>query len=770
MRRSHRPQTLWLPSPTLLGRTDRSATRLDSMGPSGPDARAPGPRAPGPRAAVLALSVLALAAGCGGAPAPSPGEPAAALEPEPESPVFLWLEDIEGDEALDWVRAQNERSLAVLEGHPLFAPIETESLEILNSPDRIPYPNLRGGLAYNFWRDATHERGLWRVTTPEDYRNPEPAWETVLDVDALAAEEDENWVWSGASCRYPVFDRCIISLSIGGADATVRREFDLTSRTFIEDGFTLPESKSRLSWRDRDTVFLGPALDDDVTTSGYPRRVLIWTRGTPWEEAVEIYAGEREDVSVWSARTWDGETGYDIVGRSMTFFTREYHLWKDDALHRIEVPDDARLVGIVDSQIVFSLRTAWEQGGDTFASGALIGAPVEGIWSGGLVFSEIFTPGPRQSINQIARTANAIVLSVLDNVSGRLLRLHREADRWVLTPLRTPELGSISVASSEQGSDRFYYTHASFLTPPTLHEAEVFGEASLPVRTSPAWFDATGMAVSQHEVASADGTMIPYFLVTPAGFEPNGTTPTLLGAYGGFEISRTPFYSGVMGRAWLERGGAYVLANIRGGGEFGPGWHQAALREHRQRSFDDLIAVAEDLIAREITSPAHLGIQGGSNGGLLVGAVMVQRPELFNAVISAVPLLDMLRYHLLLAGASWMAEYGNPDDPDDRAFLEAYSPLQNLRADVEYPVPFFWTSTRDDRVHPGHARRMVARMLELGHDVFYYENIEGGHGGAANQRQRAHISGLTYAYLWLRLGHATHDAASARADGAESAP
>ncbi|TVR04591.1 MAG: S9 family peptidase [Deltaproteobacteria bacterium] len=713
----------------------------------------PSPVLPVVTGGIAAGLVGAVLAGCGGPrTAPAPAEPVETPEPADAEAPFLWLEDVDGEDALAWVREQNERSLARIEAHPLFAPIREEALEVLTSDEGIPWPTLRGGQVYNFWRDATHERGIWRVTSPEDYATEAPDWTVLLDVDALAEEEDENWVWAGSACLEPDHDRCIVSLSIGGADAAVRREFDLPSRTFVEDGFRLPESKSRIAWRDRDTVFLAPAFtDDDMTTSGYPRRVLLWSRGTPREDATPLFEGEREDVSVWGTRFRDGDEPWDLVGRARTFFTRDYHLLLDDELVHVPIPDDAVLVGIMDRHLLVELKSDWTTGGTTFPQGALLSAPVEGLTGDGLVFSTLFAPGPRQSIDRILRTENTLLVSILDNVRARILRFTRVDGAWQQHALAVPELGTVRLLTADDRSDLAFYQYADFLTPPSVVRLAADEDTHETVRNEPTWFDADGMAVEQREAISADGTRIPYFLVTPAGFEPRGTHPTLLAAYGGFEISRTPFYSGVMGRAWLARGGVYVVANIRGGGEFGPAWHRAALRENRQRSFDDLIAVAETLIDNGITSPDHLGIQGGSNGGLLVGAVMVQRPELFGAVVSAVPLLDMLRYHRLLAGASWMAEYGNPDDPEDRAFLEAYSPLQNLRADTTYPTPFIWTSTRDDRVHPGHARRMVARMLELGHDVLYYENIEGGHGGAANQPQRAYIAALTWAYLWKQL-------------------
>jgi len=685
---------------------------------------------------------------------------------------YLWLEDVEGPNALAWARGQNEVSLAELESHPLFEPIHERALEILTSDDRIAYPSLMGGEVYNFWRDEEHVRGIWRKASLEAYRgdarddardddrdnnrdnnrDDNGDWDVILDVDALAEAEDRNWVWAGSDCRYPDYDRCLVGLSVGGADAAVRREFDLEARAFVEDGFELPESKSDLSWRDRDSVFYGPAFDEDeMTDSGYPRTVRLWRRGEPREDAELIFEGEKSDVASTGMRLWDGDDYYDLVVRVPDFFSRHYFRYVDGEVRRIQVPEDAELAGMLDGQLLVELKSDWEVGGETFSQGALVAGPMESFEAGTPALSVVFQPDDRASISGVTTTDNTVIVNVLDNVVSRLLRFTHGDDGWQGEPLDVPDLGAIDVVTADDKSERFFYDYTGFLTPSTLFEADALDDTHTEVRSEPAWFDAEGMEVAQYEAISADGERIPYFVVMPEGFEADGANPTLLGAYGGFEVSRTPFYSGVTGSAWLARGGVYVLANIRGGGEFGPKWHQAALKENRQRAFDDLIAVSEDLIERDITSPDHLGIQGGSNGGLLVGAVMVQRPDLYDAVVSQVPLLDMKRYHKLLAGASWMAEYGNPDDPEQWEYISKYSPYQNVSADAEYPRVFFTTSTRDDRVHPGHARKMVAKMLDQGHDVLYYENIEGGHGGAANLEQRAYLSALIFAYLHGQL-------------------
>ncbi len=685
------------------------------------------------------------------------------LMAQPESTVedpYLWLEKVEGPNALAWARGQNQVSQAELEAHPLFEPIHERALDILTSDDRIAYPSLQGGMIYNFWRDADHVRGLWRRTSVEDYRtsdsNDDPAWDVLLDLDELAEQENENWVWAGANCRYPDYDRCLVSLSIGGADASVTREWDMETRQFVDDGFVLDESKSSIGWRDRDSVFYGPAFtDEQVTDSGYPRTVRIWERGTEASDARVVFEGERGDVASFGARFWDGDEHYDMIIRAPGFFSRHYYLYRDGETHRLQVQDDAELAGLLDGQALINLKSDWTVAGITYPQGALVAAPIDSLETDAPNVSVVYQPGERASIAGVSTTENTVLVNVLDNVVSKVLRFTHEGGAWVQQALDVPELGSISVVSVDDRSDRFFYNYTGFLTPSTLFEADAADDRHTEVRSEPSWFEAEGMEVVQYEATSADGERIPYFVVTPAGFEANGRNPTLLSAYGGFEVSRTPFYSGVTGSAWLARGGVYVLANIRGGGEFGPKWHQAALQENRQRAYDDLIAVSEDLIERGITSPDHLGIQGGSNGGLLVGAVMVQRPDLFDAVVCQVPLLDMKRYHLLLAGASWMAEYGDPDKPEDWGYLSEYSPYQNVDADTDYPRAFFTTSTRDDRVHPGHARKMVAKMLDQGHDLLYYENIEGGHGGAANLKQRAYLSALIYAYLHGRLADST---------------
>ncbi len=675
-----------------------------------------------------------------------------AFAEEPVDP-FLWLEDVEGEKALDWVRAQNTVSQGELEAAPGFASLQARLLEILDSKDQIAWPAERDGWWYNFWKDGDHPRGIWRRTTPEDYRRPEPNWEVLLDVDALGAKEGVKWVWHGANCLPPTYERCLVSLSRGGADAEVVREFDVQTKSFVEGGFSLPEAKGAASWLDLDHVFastdFGPGT---LTSSGYPRQVKEWTRGTPLADAKLVYEGEEADVSAFGGR--DFSEGYvrDTFGRSPTFFTNELYLRKGKKMVRIDKPDDANAAPWRDWLLV-ELRTDWTVGGKTWPAGALLAADFDDFLKGKREFDVLFAPTERSALTGWTATKSHVLVSSLDNVRSRLTVQTPGKDGWTSSLLAgIPEFGTVSATAVDPDhSDQYFLTVTDFLTPTALFLGEVGKGDPERLDQLPAYFDATGYDVSQHEATSKDGTRIPYFQVSKKGLVPDGSTPTLLSGYGGFEVSRLPAYSASVGVGWLEKGGTYVVANIRGGGEFGPRWHQAALKENRPRAYEDFAAVAEDLIARKVTSPAHLGIQGGSNGGLLMGNMLVRTPELFGAIVCQVPLLDMRRYNQLLAGASWMGEYGNPDKPEEWAYIQTFSPYQLVKKEAAYPRVLFTTSTRDDRVHPGHARKMAAKMLGDGHNLLYYENIEGGHGGAADNKQTAHMWALTYTFLWSEL-------------------
>jgi len=685
------------------------------------------------------------------------GPPAAAIRAEEPADPHAWLEDVTGERSLAWVRPRNDESVAALAGTDRFRGLEARILSILDSKERIPLVTRIGGRYYNFWRDAANPRGVWRRTTPADYRNAAPAWETVLDVDALGRAEGENWVWHGATVLEPDDRRCLVSLSRGGADAAVVREFDLETRAFVPDGFAVGEAKSRVRWRSSDSLFVasdfGPG---SLTLSGYPRTVREWTRGTPLDAAPTVFEARPEDMSATGWRDLTPGFERDFILRQMTFYTNELFLRRDRRLVRIAKPDDAS-AAVHREWLLLELRTPWEAGGATHPAGSLLAVDFERFLADPadprLPVHVLFAPGPRTSLVSFSTTRNHVLFNTLDNVRNRLFATTFRDGRWEAAPLPgVPEIGTASATPVDDlESDDYFLVTANSLEPSTLSLGTVGRGPPERLKRSPAFFDAAGLAVTQHEATSKDGTRVPYFQIASARLAADGRAPTLLYGYGGFEIPLVPGYEPVAGAAWLERGGVYVIANIRGGGEFGPGWHQAALKANRPRAYEDFIAVAEDLVARKVTSPAHLGIKGGSNGGLLVGNAYAMRPDLFGAVVCQVPLLDMRRYHRLLAGASWMGEFGDPDDAAEWAFIRGFSPYHNLDAAREYPPILITTSTRDDRVHPAHARKMTARLRELEKPVLYYENIEGGHGGAADNRQRAFMDALGWTFLWREL-------------------
>ncbi len=692
------------------------------------------------RGLVLAMSTSGTAAAGDAATAPAPED------------RYLWLEDVTGEKALDWARARNAESATVLETGD-FAALEKRLLDILDSDARIPYVQKLGPWYYNFWKDPKNPRGVWRRTTLAEYRKEHPAWETVIDLDALGAAEKENWVWHGADCLKPDYERCLVSLSRGGADASVTREFDLVAKAFVKDGFFLPEAKSDSGWLDADSLYIGTDFGPgSMTASGYPRITKIWKRRTALDAAETLFEGQPEDVSVGAFRDHTRGFERDFVLRAITFYTNEMFLQRDGKLVRIEKPDSAN-ASVHRDLLVLELRDDWTIGGKTYPAGALLAADFEDFLRGDRRFDVLFEPTARKSLAGFSPTQNHVLLNELDNVRNRVYVLTRKDGQWTREPLPgMPEFGTVGAnAVDDEESDDYFMTVTDYLTPTSLFLGTVGKGTPEKLKQLPAFFDAQGLAVSQHEAVSKDGTRIPYFQVARANLALDGKNPTLLYGYGGFELSEVPVYSPGQGASWLERGGVYVVANIRGGGEFGPKWHQAALKADRHKAYEDFVAVAEDLVRRKVTSTPHLGIRGGSNGGLLVGNMLTMRPDLFGAVVCQVPLLDMRRYHTLLAGASWMGEYGNPDDPKEWEFIRAFSPYHNLKEGVKYPPTLLTTSTRDDRVHPGHARKMTARMLDAKQDVLYYENIEGGHGGAANNKQQAHMNALAYAFLWQKL-------------------
>ncbi|MEM9040761.1 MAG: prolyl oligopeptidase family serine peptidase [Actinomycetota bacterium] len=677
---------------------------------------------------------------------------------------YLWLEDVEGDEALAWVRERNTESESDLFGRPEFDRIRADTLEILEADDRIAYPTRHGDRVHNFWTDATHRRGILRRTDWDGYAAGDEEWETVLDVDALGAAEGESWVFHGASVRRPDRRRALIALSPGGSDATVTREFDLVERRFVpeeEGGFVRPLAKGGLTWVDDDTVYVstdfGPG---SLTTSGYPRTVRRWGRGTPMADAEVVFAGDESDVSARVAVSTLPGHRHHVFERAPDFFTTRTWVRRDgsDELVEVDVPDDAE-VWIYGPWIFVAPRSDLDRGGERHPSGSFLVADLAAFLAGDVPLTALFTPSPTTALAGFAFTRDHVVINVIDDVRNRLDAApfpDGDGGGWNVVPIGgVPDAWTISASAVDSDElDDLWLIATDFTTPESLHVVSAAGDAApTPLRHAPHRFAADDVAIEQRFTESADGTRVPYFVVghRDSLAARDGDRPTLLTGYGGFEVPRQAAYSAVVGRSWLADGGVYVLANIRGGGEYGPGWHRAGLREKRPRVYEDFEAVARSVIDSGVTSPTRLGISGGSNGGLLVGNMYVRTPELFGAVVCQVPLLDMRRYHLLLAGASWMAEYGDPDDPDDWAYLQTYSPYQLVDADVDHPPILLTTSTRDDRVHPGHARKMAARLAEMGKDVTYWENVEGGHGGAADAGQQATMQALIFTFLRDRL-------------------
>ncbi|WP_187770810.1 prolyl oligopeptidase family serine peptidase [Cognatilysobacter lacus] len=678
---------------------------------------------------------------------------AGAQEAAMQNDPYLWLEDVTGERPLAWVREHNGTTEAELATTPQFKALEADIRAILDSDAKIPAVEKIGAYYYNFWKDAQHERGVWRRTTLDEYRKPHPQWETVLDIDALGRAEDVKWVFHGANCLKPEYRRCLVALSNGGSDADVTREFDLVTKTFVGDGFYRPEAKGGMDWIDIDHAYVFTDFGaGTMTPSGYPRIVKEWTRGTPLASAKVVYEGS--DADMYIAAMHDDTPGFerDFVSRTIAFYNDELYLRRaDGTLAKVDAPNSAQK-NVYREWLTLELREPYTAGGKTYPAGSMIAAKFDDFMAGKRDFEVLFAPDAHSSLAGATWTRHHLVLNVLEDVKNRLSVLTPGAEGWARSAFTgAPAFGTLEVkAVDPDESDAVWLTATDYLTPTTLSLATI-GQAPAVLKTMPTFFDASKDVIEQHFATSKDGTQVPYFIVHPKDLKRDGTAPTLLYGYGGFEISLTPAYSGGVGKGWLEKGGVYVVANIRGGGEYGPRWHQAALKANRHKAYEDFAAVAQDLVARRITSPKHLGIQGGSNGGLLVGNMLTQYPDLFGAVVVQVPLLDMKRYSHMLAGASWMAEYGDPDTAD-WDFIRQFSPYHLFDPAKTYPPTLFMTSTRDDRVHPGHARKMAAKMLAAGKDVRYYENIEGGHGGSANNAQAAHMSALAFTFLWNQLG------------------
>ncbi len=701
-----------------------------------------------PFASVLALSSVPTVAQTSSTPAQA--TPVSAEDP------FIWLEETRSEPALAWVRSENERVDQTLARDRRYAQLQGEALTILDAKDRIPGVSFTPYGLVNFWQDAANPRGLLRVTTLDSYRTDNPTWQTILDVDALAKADGREWVYKGMSCLPPARTRCLIALSDGGKDATELREFNVTTRSFVEDGFFLPESQGGAEWIDENTLLVSRDFGGGtVTESKYPFTTREWKRGSRIEDAPEIYRGDAKDVSSGAGLLRDaaGTVHGRLATRSTSFFERESYLWSDGKWVRLDFPLKAGIAGMVDGRVLFSTDVEWKTGGKTFPADSIVSADLAAFKANpnGAPKTLVWAPGPRQTRQGSAITRDALFVSYLDNVRGRVMRLDFGGGKWNTAAIAAlPANATVGIADASDETEEVMFSSTDFLTPSQLWYSDGSAAPTV-IKTSPARFDAAGLQIGQFEATSKDGTKIPYFVVSKKGVKLDGSTPTLLYGYGGFQSSSLPGYSGTIGKLWLEKGGAYVLGNMRGGGEFGPQWHQTAMGANKQRTWDDFIAIGEDVVKRGITSPRRLGIMGGSQGGLLVGTAFTQRPDLFNAAIVQIPLFDMLRLTEIGRGASWVGEYGDPRIPEQRKWIEAYSPYQKLVKSVNFPMPFFWASTADDRTHPSHARKAAARMSANGQPYYYYEDMTGGHSGGVDNAQRAKLQALQYVYLMQRL-------------------
>ncbi|NNC48323.1 MAG: S9 family peptidase [Sphingomonas sp.] len=684
--------------------------------------------------------------------------PAAAQDgvPGPEEDPFIWLEDARSDEALAWVSAENEKTEAALFTDPRFEELRKDAYDILTADDRVPGVSIWPQGLMNFWQDDANPKGLVRITTMESYRTDDPEWEIILDVDALAAAEEREWVYRGMNCLAPDYSKCLVNLSDGGKDATEAREFDLEKREFVEGGFYFPEGIQSISWVDEDTLIVARDWGEGtLTESEYPFVAKVLKRGQSLDEATEIFRGEPTDVSAGVSLVRDedhviqGRIGY----RGISFHERAWFWEKDGEFVKLDVPAKANPAGLIDGQLLLSLDEPWERDGVTYPADALLSTELEAFKAdpNGASWELVWAPGERQTRRGASATGSSYYVGVLDNVRGRVLKLDHENGEWVTRQLDLPRNATISLGSAADDADELLIYSTDFLNPTTTYFYNGETDTLEQLKQQPERFDADGFVIEQMETTSADGAKIPYFVVRAEDTVMDGSTPTLLTGYGGFQVSRVPAYLGSTGKLWLERGGAYVLGNMRGGGEFGPEWHQTAIRENKQRTWDDFIAIAQDVVDRGLTSPEHLGIAGGSQGGLLVGTAFTQRPDLFDAAIVQIPLFDMLRYHEIGRGASWIGEYGDPRIPEQREWIEGYSPYQKLVPGAEFPKVLYVTSTADDRTHPSHGRKAAAKMDVNGQPYLYYEDMVGGHSGGNDPEQQAKLLALRYTYLMQQL-------------------
>jgi prolyl oligopeptidase len=682
---------------------------------------------------------------------------AAHAQPSDQNDPFLWLEDAHGERAMAWVNAENAKTLNVLEKDPRYAGLYADALKIAEAKDRIPAPRIIHGEVYNFWQDADHVRGVWRKTTLADYRAAEPHWTPVLDLDAVAKAEKANWFIKGENCEALAQRRCLVSLSDGGEDAVTIREFDLASRTFVDGGFVLPTGKQREAWEGEDAILVSREwAPGELTASGYPFVVKRLKRGQPLSAATEVFRGAASDggYGVSPVTLTDGAGNQvSLIDRPISTFESEKYLVTGSGVAKLALPLKSQPQELIAGRLIVSIDQDWTTAGETFKQGSLLSIDLKALRADPAHLKPvlIYQPGPRDSFAEASATRDRLIVTTLDNVRGRAFVYAPTATGWTREALAVPDNVSLGIVDTDNHSDRAFISVTGFLTPSTVSELNARTGAMQVVKTLPAKFDASKDVVEQFQATSKDGTKVPYFVVHPKAMPLDGSNPTILYAYGGFQVSMTPAYSANIGKLWLERGGVYVLANIRGGGEFGPAWHEAGLKTHRQVIYDDFAAVAEDLIAKKITSPRRLGIEGGSNGGLLMGVEFTERPDLWHAVDIQVPLLDMLRFEKIAAGTSWVGEYGSVSVPEERAFLEKISPYNNLKPGVAYPEPFVWTTTKDDRVGPQHARKFAAKLAALGDPYLFYEVTEGGHGSGANLKERAKTTALEITYFTRKL-------------------
>ena len=670
---------------------------------------------------------------------------------------YLWLEEVEGDASVDWIKSQNEMAAGKIKEYPGYEDIRSKMLEAFNDEEKLISPQIVGDYAYHLWQDATNKRGVWRRMPLADFIANANDWEVVLDLDELSQADGKKWVFGGAVWLAPDNERCLISLSDGGTDESEYREFDPATKEFIKDGFFIPAAKSSVAWLNEDELLVGSDFGaGTLTSSGYARIAKRLKRGAAMEDAVQVFEADSTDVAVFVTSFTSDGTAYQGVRRLVTFYSSETYLFNDqDELVKVNYPEDARFSGVFQKQLMLHLQSEWVVNDVTYPIGTLVSMDLDKAMVGEVQVSSVYQPDSRSSFVSMSSTKDFMVVNSLENVQNKLTQYTWSEGEWQSAPIDVPEYSSIYLGSSSSQNNAFFYTYSNLITPSTLVYGN--GDELKEVFKLKPQFDAANMTMNQYTVTSKDGTEIPYFIVHQKELNLNGKNPTLVYAYGGFKISSQPNYSYTRGIGWIERGGVYVLANIRGGGEFGPEWHKAALREKRQNAYDDFFAVTEDLIAKNITSPDYLGAFGWSNGGLMAGVVLTQRPEMYNAVVVGAPLLDMKRFNKMLAGASWMGEYGNPDVPEDWEFIQKYSPYHNISEDKEYPEALFITSMKDDRVHPGHARKMAAKMKDMGHDLLYYETIEGGHGAASTNDQQAEKWALIYSYLNMKLSENESD-------------